>query len=418
MLTRNTLRLPAAFAIAATLLTACGGGGGDSTGADDSASSSAEPIKIGVNLSSTGFVSSYDLPNLQALKMAVEEYNEKGGILGRQLELVDAGDNQSKPEQSAAFAADLIQKGVDVAMTSCDYDVGGPASVEFESEGILSMSVCASSLLYGPAGGLSLGFSAGDSAAGYAAAAADFGYNDEGWRTAYMLLDNTIAYTKEMCSSFETRWEELGGTIVGQDTYAQGDQSIQGQLSRILALPEPPDVIRLCTYLPGLASAVKQIRAAGITAPIIAGSEADGTFWHEGVPNISDFYYTAKASIFGDDPNEEINEFYARLGDFAGEPISDGISVGGYIAIQLLDMAAEEAESLDGAELTSVLQELDNVPTLLGPTTFTSELHVAVCRPPAIMEATAPGKVQFVAREALTSVPLPESVGGGSLDCS
>jgi branched-chain amino acid transport system substrate-binding protein len=416
--TATRLRLSVALVIAAAVLTACGGGAGDTGSASNSATSAKEPIKIGVDVSVTGFTSSYDQPNVASLKMAVDEYNKKGGILGRQLEVVEAGDNLSKPDISANFANDLIQKGVEIGITSCDYDVGGPASVEFQNKGILSFSVCASSLLYGPAGGLTMGFSAGDSAAGYAAAAAEFGYNRQNWRTAYALLDNTIAYTKEMCSTFEARWKQLGGTIVGRDTYSQGDQSIQGQISRILALPKPPDVIRLCTYLPGLSSTVKQIRAAGIKTPIIAGSEADGTFWHKGVPDLSNFFYTAKASIFGDDPEENLNAFYKKLSEFDGKPVTDGIAVGGYIAIQMLNMAAEKAGSLDGAKLTAALESLESAEVLLGPPTYTDKLHVAVCRPPAIMEATGSGEVRFVARDPLRSVPLPESVGGEDLPCS
>jgi branched-chain amino acid transport system substrate-binding protein len=416
-LTATRFSLSAALVGVAMLLPACGSDGGDG-GSSSKDAGSKEPIKIGVNVSGTGWTSSYDQPNVQSLKMAAEDYNKKGGILGRKIEIVEAGDNQSKPDISANFAADLIQKQVDVGVTSCDYDVGGPASVEFQNEGILSFSVCASSLLYGPAGALNLGFSAGDSAAGYAAAAAEFGYNKRDWRTAYLLLDNTNAYTKEMCSAFDERWKQLGGTLAGRDTFAQGDQSIQGQISRILALPKPPDVIRLCTTLPGLPATIKQIRAAGIEAPIIAGSESDGTFWHKGAPNMSNFYYTAKGSIFGDDPDQELNAFYKRLNEFEGKPTTDGISVGGYMVLQLLDAAAKKAGSLEGAALAAELQKLKNFDALLGPTTFTSKLHVSVCRPPAIMEATESGKVKFVTRDPITSVPLPESVGGEDLACS
>ena len=52
-----------------------------------------------------------------------------------------------------------------------------------------------------------------------------------------------------------------GAAIVGRDTFKNDDASIASQITRIKELPEQPDVIMLCSVMPGAAAAVRQLRA-------------------------------------------------------------------------------------------------------------------------------------------------------------
>ena len=397
---------------------ACGGDDEPTTAAPAPATTAApEPILIGVTIDETGWTSVYDQPNKIGLELGVADINAAGGVLGRPLELVYAVDHGADPTQSANAAIDLIDRGVDIGVVTCDFDVGGPAALEFNNAGLVSFSVCASALLFGPKGGIPLAFSSGDSAAGFASGMAEYGYREEGWRTAYILLDNTIAYTGELCESFKARWQGLGGTIVGEDQFSQGDESISTQITRIKGLAQPPDVIRLCTYFPGIGSYVNQIRTAGIETPIAMASEADGTYWHEGVPNLSNIYYAAKGSIYGDDSIATINDFYARFEAASGAPPTDGIGVGGYMIAQAISVAAERAGTVEGQALRTALEGFANEPLLQGPTTFSAEFHTSNCRSFAMMIGTEQGVNVFVTRYSPEIVALPETVGGGTLTC-
>jgi branched-chain amino acid transport system substrate-binding protein len=382
-----------------------------------SPTTSAQPITLGAALSATGFISAYDEPNKQSLLMAASEYNAKGGINGRQIKVIFSSDVASDPIKSAAAADDLIQKKVDIGITTCDYDIGGPASQRFQTAGILSFSVCASGLLYGPKSGLTLGFSSGDSTTGLSAAAAEFSYNTKGWKTAYILRDTLLSYDKELADLYAARFTSLGGKIVGTDTFTQGDASIRSQVARIKALSPAPDVIRLASVLPGEASAIEQIRQSLPDTPIIAGSESDGNYWHNSIPDMKHFFYTAKGSLFGDDSDPAINDFFKRYEKFAGKPATDSVSVGGYMIIQSLAIAAGKAGSIDAKKLATTLEGFKNVQLLTGPTTFSPQFHVSICRPASIMEATAPGTVKFVAKVKPTKAFLPDNAGGGSIDC-
>ena len=67
----------------------------------------ASPIRIGVIYSQTGTMAESEKALLEAVKMAVEEINAAGGVLGRKVEVL-AVDGKSDPKVSAAEAERLI----------------------------------------------------------------------------------------------------------------------------------------------------------------------------------------------------------------------------------------------------------------------------------------------------------------------
>jgi ABC-type branched-chain amino acid transport systems, ATPase component len=75
----------------------------------------ADSIKIGVAGAHSGDLASYGVPSLNAAKVVIAEVNAKGGVLGRQIELV-AQDDQCKPELATNAATKLISEKVNVVM--------------------------------------------------------------------------------------------------------------------------------------------------------------------------------------------------------------------------------------------------------------------------------------------------------------
>ncbi len=68
-------------------------------------------IKIGVVGAHSGDLASYGLPTVKAAELVVAEYNAKGGVLGKQIELV-VEDDVCKPEVAANSAAKVVGEGV------------------------------------------------------------------------------------------------------------------------------------------------------------------------------------------------------------------------------------------------------------------------------------------------------------------
>ncbi len=68
----------------------------------------AEPIRIGVVFSITGWAGFIGTPERDSLVTVIEDVNRKGGVLGRPIELF-VEDDQSNPTNAALAAAKLIR---------------------------------------------------------------------------------------------------------------------------------------------------------------------------------------------------------------------------------------------------------------------------------------------------------------------
>ena len=77
----------------------------------------ADTIKIGVPGAHSGDLSSYGLPSLNAARLVANDFNAKGGVLGKQIEIV-AQDDQCKPELGTNAATKLLSEGVAGVMGS------------------------------------------------------------------------------------------------------------------------------------------------------------------------------------------------------------------------------------------------------------------------------------------------------------
>jgi branched-chain amino acid transport system substrate-binding protein len=69
----------------------------------------AEPLKIGAILAVTGPASFLGAPEARTLEMVVAETNKKGGVMGRQVQLI-IKDSGASPEKAFSFAKQLIDE--------------------------------------------------------------------------------------------------------------------------------------------------------------------------------------------------------------------------------------------------------------------------------------------------------------------
>ncbi len=73
----------------------------------------ADVIKLGVPGAHSGDLASYGLPTWNAANLLAEEYNAKGGIMGKKVVVV-AQDDQCKPEMATNAATKLVSDEVDI----------------------------------------------------------------------------------------------------------------------------------------------------------------------------------------------------------------------------------------------------------------------------------------------------------------
>jgi branched-chain amino acid transport system substrate-binding protein len=332
-------------------------------------------IIVGFATAETGFMQAYDKPAQDAAMIRIAEINAAGGLLGKQIEVVNA-DTKSDRAEGAKAGLSVIDRGADLVVVSCDYDFGAPAALAAEANGLISFFLCAESIKAGIQGVGPHSFSASVLAAVQGATMAEWAYNKKGARTFYRLLDTWTEYNKGICDGFDWMLPQLPeAKLVGQDTFLNEDASIAAQITRIKALPQEPDAIMLCTMMPGAVSAIKQLRAAGINAMILNGSGVDGSYWLSAVPDLSNFFVPVQGSIYGDDPNPAVNAFNAKYTEMTGAPPATQYVYPGYVLIDVWAKAVERAGTTDSDAVVAELEKMVNEPTLFGPRTFTSELH-------------------------------------------
>lgn len=367
----------------------------------------ADDITVGFAIAKSGWLEAYDTPATTAARIRIDEINAAGGLLGRQINWIEA-DTKSDQAQSASAGLQLIDEGADMLVVNCDYDFGAPAALAAEGAGLNSFFLCAEDIKAGIQGVGPNSFSASVLAAVQGATMAEWSLGERGAKTGYVLLDTTIEYNKGICTGFDWMFPNAGGDIVGRDTFKNGDASIASQITRIKALETEPDVIMLCSYIPGAASAVRQIRAAGINSLILNGSAVDGSYWLDATPNLSGFVVPVQGSIYGDDPRADVEAFNMAYEKATGSRPASQYAYPGYILIDLWAKAVERAGSLDGAAVTAELEKMRDEPTAFGPRSFSDAIHHQNSAEMQIIEITdgTPG----VAGSWRISTPLPLDV--------
>jgi branched-chain amino acid transport system substrate-binding protein len=374
---RRTLTL---WLTACALAAGCGSNGESSQGT--SSTTNGKPIVIGTANSLTGALAPFETAINEGMQIAADEINAGGGVKGRQIRFVHV-DAKSDPNLSATATLSAIEKGADIVVPICDADFGAPGARAANEKGILAIT-CAGGPGLGAQtiGPLTFNTAAGSPTEG--AISAEFAYKKKGWHKAYALCDQLVEYSKVVCATFKTRFRELGGQIVGEDTFLQTDPSISTQVTR-LTNGAKPDVVLLASF-PGGSPALKQLRAR-YDGPIMLSQAYAGTFWLKATPHLSDAWAPASGSSYGDDLNPKVNELFEHYKQRTGKAaLVDTYPILGYSLVQTIAKGVELAGTTDGAKLGAALETFRDVDLLAGPTTYTKNCHVPVGRPMLIIQ--------------------------------
>lgn len=360
-------------------IASCGGsssnGSTDSNSAEDA---SKDPIVYGLAVAETGTGNQFDLPVIASAEIAIDEINEKGGVLGRQVEAV-IRDTKSKPEAGALAAQEVIEAGASVVFVSSDFDFGAPAANVAAQQGMVVMSMGAESVKFGVEGIGPRAFTIGIAAPLRSSGAAEWGYESQGWRNAFTLAQDSYAFTLGIEKGFTWAWNELGGKIVGEQTFSTGDTSFAAQINKLKSASPQPDVIFLTGFLPEAPTLIKQIRAAGIDLPILSAESLGNEAWLSTVPGLTDVFSADAGNPAGQDPDPKFNDVMAGIREKVGPDVSIfGLSATGYSAIQAVSIAIERAGTLDADAIVAQLEKFDKQKTLMGPTTYTPETHISL----------------------------------------
>lgn len=332
---KRSFALLVAVVLMVSMFAGCGGKG--------------DTIKIGTIQPISGAISAFGTQSRDAVNMAVEEINAKGGVLGKTLEVV-VEDDEATPEKTVNAFKKLVTQdkiiGLVGALTSkCSLAI----TREAQQRKIVMISPTSTNDTVTDAGDYIFRACYNDSFQGVVVA--QFAYDTLKGKKAAIIFDNTNDYSKGLKDNFKKKFEELGGTITAEEAYATGDADFKAQLTKIKGTN--PDVLFIPDYYNTVSLIAKQVRSQGITIPMLG---ADG--WDEITNNagdeVIDCYYSNHYSPDADDA--EVKEFVKKYNEKFGMT-PNALAALAYDATYILVDAINKAGSADPEKIKAAMME-------------------------------------------------------------
>ena len=366
------------------LVAGCGSGG------------SSDTIKIGANLEMTGGSASFGASATNAAKLAINEYNAKGGFKGKKLELVIA-DNKSEAAESASAMQKLVQdKVVAVIAPIASSSVIAGAQINQDSK-VLAISPTASNPKVtvdekGKVRPYMFRASFIDPFQGSVMAA--FATKSLKAKTAAIYIDNSSDYAKGLAKYFEEEFVKAGGQIVIKEAYLQKDTDFKATLTKIKALN--PEVIFVPGYYQEVGLIIKQSRDLGMKMPVLGGDGWDSVQLTNiaGAENLENTFFCNHYSA--EDKNPKVVSFVEAYQKAYGQ-VPDSFAALAYDATWMIIKAMERADSTDSVKIRDEMEKTKDHDGVSGKTTLNAT-HDAVKG--AVIIAYQGGKQVFKERVA------------------
>ena len=346
--------------VLAGLAAGCGGG-----------EKKADTIKVGANLEMTGGSASYGISSKNAIELAFKEINEKGGINGKQLELVVA-DNKSEAAEATNAMQKLVSQDNVVAVI-------GPN---------LSSSVIAASAINNSAKVLDIApmatnpYVTVDQASGktkdfnyrtcfidpfQGTVMAKFATAELGVGNAAVLIDNSSDYAKGLAQFFKENFVKEGGAVTAEESYLQKDTDFKATLTKIKATN--PDFLYVPGYYQEVGLIVKQARELGMNMPIAGGDGWDSAKMPEiaGAAALNNTYFS---SLYSPEDSSDINKNFVAAYEKAYGQKPDVFAALSYDSALLVAEAIKNAGSTEPAKISEAMAKINGFSGVSGRVTF------------------------------------------------
>lgn len=299
-------------------------------------------VLLGEYGSLTGVTATFGKSTQRGIQMALDEINQAGGIEGKLFEII-VEDDQSKPEEAATAVKKLVNQDkvllVLGEVASSRSLAGAPICQEAKVPMITPSStnpkvtqlgdyifrVCFIDPFQGEV-------------------MAKFARNTLKVTKAAILKDIKNDYSVGLADFFTQTFEQLGGKVIAEESYSEGDIEFRAQLTALKA--KNPEVIFIPGYYTEVGLIARQARDLGITVPLTGGDGWDSPRLMEiGGEALENTYYSNHYTP--EDPRPEIQNFISEYKKRYNE-IPDAMAPLGYDAARI---------AFDAIKRSSILEE-------------------------------------------------------------
>ena len=310
----------------------------------------ADNIKIGFNVPLTGFAAADGQSALHGAELAVKQVNGSGGVNGSMLELV-VYDDQASPKESAPLAVKMITKDGVVAGISGSYSGATRAAATIFAESkVPYISAYAIHPDITRAGDYVFRTSFMGEVQGRAGAKL-IGEMLGKKRVVMVTLNNDFG--KSLAAGFKEQAKNFGVNVVAEYDYSIKDREFGPIISKIKA--DKPDAIYASGYFFTAGPMVSQIRAAGLSQPIIGQEGYDSQKFIEIAGKASEGVMIT-TSLDRDSSSPETKDFISGFAKKAGYP-ADMVAASGHTALLVVADALKRAGSNDASALRDAISK-------------------------------------------------------------
>lgn len=327
---------------------------------------SSDKIKVGLNYELSGNVATYGQSLSQGAELALEQVNQKGGVLGKKIDVIKV-DNKSDNTEAANVATRLAVRDKVVALlgpaTSGNTKAASPAALQNKVP-LISASATADDVTVDSNGKVrEYIFKTCFSDSFQGVMMANFATNDLKLTKAAVLVDSTSDYSKGLAKNFKETFKKNGGTVLTEEAYQAKDTDFKAVLTKIKNTN--PDVLFVPGYYEEVGLIVRQARDMGLNVPILGGDGYESPKLAEiaGKDALNDVYYSTHYSSKDTSPEvEKFREAFTKK--YGKEP--DAFSALGYDMANFLVDALKRAGSTDSTKLKNALAATKNFKGVTG----------------------------------------------------
>ena len=344
MISRRSFLAAAGVVAAAGVLTACGGSSSSAStstaaSAAGSTAASGDTIKVGVMGPLTGDVAVYGQAVVNGANLYLDQVNEKGGINGKQIESITM-DEQGDATQAVQCFTKMCDEGIvgligdvtttptlAVAAESQDYNMpmvtasATAEAVTYDAETDTVYENVFRATFTDPFQGIKM---------------ADYAYQKLGYTKAAVIFKKGADYNEGLAENFVNEFESLGGTIVDEESYSDGDVDYKTQLTTILG--KDPETVFCPNYYQEVGQILSQAESVGLTVPFLGGDGWDGLEGYATNDQLKDTYFCAN---YAKGSNSEFEDAYKAE---YGQEYPNGFSPLGYDAAKTIVYGLQAAE--------------------------------------------------------------------------
>lgn len=339
-------------------------------------------ILVGEFGSLTGSDATFGKSTNKGIRMALDEFNDKGGIKGKKLKLITL-DDQGKSEEAASVVTRLITQNKVVAIlgevASGRTKAAAPIA---QSNKIPLITPSSTNPEVTKVGDYIFRTCFIDPFQGYVMA--KFMIENLKLKKAAILRDVKSDYSVGLADVFAAELKKMGGEVVADVSYQAGDIDFKAQLTQIRS--KNPEAVFIPGYYTEVGLIALQARQLGIKAPLLGGDGWDSSKLTEiGKDAVNGSYFSNHYTTESTEPavTEFIKKFKAKFNE-----TPDGLAASGYDAAVVLFQAMERAATLDSKTIRDEIAKTKDYNGVTGKITL-NENRDAV-KPAVVVQVQGP----------------------------